>query len=602
MTKLEQLNLAEPVEAMYIEASYRIIVNLARHFATGKDLPLSQWQVTKLAEMGKLTEETVKIIADSTGQREEVIRASLEAAAGVSVAESEAAIGAAGGGVVGSQSMQTYIGDLTAQAMDSTNLVNTVMLQSTRGRYLAAISQVMQTEEALRIEQLTSSKNLDMLSDALDFAQNELNQAAVSVTTGVSARTTALRTAVHTLADKGIAGFVDSAGREWTPEAYVNMDIRTTVHNASIGAAKALGEDLGTQIFQVSSHPAARPLCAPYQGRFFSWDGTSGVVQDLNGNEYPYSPIESTSYGQAAGLFGINCGHHPLPFQNGISVPTTEPLETEAQKEQNAREYDQRQKQRALERRVRKAKTEAAAYKAAGDNEGFASASLRVKQAEANLKAYADENNLTLRVDRTWVGGYNKSVASAANQAARKLVTRRIDLDDLEQVTYGTGVQDEVRDAIGSTMKRLEERGGFSINYVGKQMANSGDGGTSVFEVEPVSYGRGPSLLRLNVNTEWLAGKSLAEIDSEFAKSQGTYANTLEEALIHESGHAKLIHGLSVGEIQKLYEELNGRGVQGLSYGARRDGAEAMADIEISLYRGEKLTEEQQALYDKYKR
>ena len=104
-------------------------------------------------------------------------------------------------------------------------------------------------------------------------------------------------------------------------------------------------------------------------------------------------------------------------------------------------------------------------------------------------------------MDRTWVSGYNKSRASAA---ARKAVSRGIDLDDLAQTTYGTGVKDEVRDTIGSTMQRLEKSGGFHISSVSKQMSNTGNG-TSVFEIEPVSYGRGPSMLQMNMNTDWLA-------------------------------------------------------------------------------------------------
>ena len=47
---------------------------------------------------------------------------------------------------------------------------------------------------------------------------------------------------------EGITGFYDRIGRKWSPEAYVNMDIRTTVHNTAIEAVKIRQEDYGVDI------------------------------------------------------------------------------------------------------------------------------------------------------------------------------------------------------------------------------------------------------------------------------------------------------------------------------------------------------------------
>lgn len=49
-----------------------------------------------------------------------------------------------------------------------------------------------------------------------------------------AARTKAVRTTIHEMAQKGIPAFVDRSGREWSPEAYVNMDIRATVKNTAL--------------------------------------------------------------------------------------------------------------------------------------------------------------------------------------------------------------------------------------------------------------------------------------------------------------------------------------------------------------------------------
>ena len=139
------------------------------------------------------------------------------------------------------------------------------------------------------------------------------------------------------------------------------------------------------------------------------------------------------------------------------------------------------------------------------------------------------------------------------------------------------------------------------INYVSGSI-QSAEKGTAVFQIEPKFYGRGTALIQLNINTEYLSGKTIADIDTAFKNSNGTFANSLEEALIHESGHAKQISGKTYNEIEKMYKELDGKGLPGLSDTARFDGAEALADIEILRSKGIALTEEQQALYNTYMR
>lgn len=160
---------------------------------------------------------------------------------------------------------------------------------------------------------------------------------------------------VISLADKGITGFIDKAGRMWQAESYVNMLMRTNIHNTAIRIWQERAKDYNIHTFQVSSHSGARPLCAPYQGKCYSWlRGDSGVLTDLYGNRYPYESVYNTSYGQAAGLFGINCGHSPITFIDGFSVMRYEPLKTKEEEEKNAREYQNSQKQRAFERNIRK--------------------------------------------------------------------------------------------------------------------------------------------------------------------------------------------------------------------------------------------------------
>ena len=67
-----------------------------------------------------------------------------------------------------------------------------------------------------------------------------------------------------------------------------------------------------------------------------------------------YEPLNSTSYGEPAGLFGINCGHYPIPIIPGVTIPHAQDFVQP--KEQNDKQYAESQQQRALERKIRAAK------------------------------------------------------------------------------------------------------------------------------------------------------------------------------------------------------------------------------------------------------
>ena len=426
LTKLDYLRIAERVEAMYMNCSTQLILNIVRHLASGKGLSTAEWQLKKLSEMQSLTRESMEIIAANTGKRREAVEQAFREVFGIGLADTEKVLQAAvkAGKLVPvpsveeseamRQLLQAYIG----QADDALNLVNTVMLDSTLSRYRYYVNQIdMESQkEAARILQKLGATDEKGLGTNLAYTQNVLNTQSTGVVTGAVARQKAVRDAIKDLASKGITGFVDAGGHRWTPEAYVNMDIRTTAHNVAIEAQKQRSAEYGVQTFQISTHAGARPLCAPYQGWICSWDNSGGTVTDLYGKEYQVHGINETSYGEAAGIFGINCGHFPETFVDGYSIPRYEEL-TPEQEKQNEIEYAQSQTQRELEREIRQAKTEAAAYSAAGDKEAFNKAALKVKDKQGEYKSFCEQTGRTPRPDRTQVSTYNRSVSGKVNRA-----------------------------------------------------------------------------------------------------------------------------------------------------------------------------------------
>ncbi len=402
------LTQVEPIEQVYADCEDELLLTIARYFREGGgNTPSAQWRIATLARMGKFTKESAAIIARYAGYAEGLADIAVEQTMLAAVRTVEPAMAKAyaqgllreAPPVEASDAMKIAMAMYRRQAADSLNLVNTVMLNSSLEQYRRTAANTLAYEERL------------------SAAQAALNRRTGEIVTGQSSLPQARAKAVRDMARAGLTGFVDRAGRAWTPEAYVSMDMRTTLANTAHAAVEARMRDWGVSIFQVSEHAGARPLCYPYQGKYYSTDGTGGTARDLHGKEIHYEPLGVTSYGQAAGLFGINCGHRKIPFIPGYSVARRRDPEPKAE---NDRQYRAMQHQRQLERAVRAAKREAACLDAVGDKEGFRAAAMTVKQRQAALRTFVTENGLTKRADRTQVLGYNQSVSGKATQAARQ--------------------------------------------------------------------------------------------------------------------------------------------------------------------------------------
>ena len=277
------------------------------------------------------------------------------------------------------------------QALDRQNMVNTVMLNSTRQQYEKTVGRV--------------GEELDR---RLGRAQESLNAAAGGVILGSDDFQSAVRRCVSEMAEEGLTGFYDRSGREWSAQAYVTMDVRTTAANAAREAAMERNREYGNELIAVSSHPGARPLCEPYQGGVYSTDGSTGETTDLHGATISYYPLELTSYGEAAGLFGINCGHYPSPFIAGLSVVR----KLDISREENERLYKESQQQRYMERKIRAQKTKADALAAAGDAAGAKAARMRAREMNKELKGWCQEKGRAYYPERVRVTRGEKAESS----------------------------------------------------------------------------------------------------------------------------------------------------------------------------------------------
>ena len=392
-------NMSWEMAQVYGAVTDRLLINLAKYFPfiqkSGEVMGSFEYQARMLAKMGQVHRESVQIIMQHMKGADQALADILIEAIKEAIKPIEPGLRKAAekGLLMGpgflppevSPSMMQAFQAYYKQSADKLNLVNTVMLDSTDAAYRKTVTDV---------------------SVQLQQTQFILNEETGMVVTGVDSYNTAMRRSVERMVENGLTGFVDRAGHHWSPETYAAMDIKTTVMNTSRAAVWERQEQYGSDLYQVSWHDGARPLCYPWQGKVISRDDLARDVEDDQGNKVHVYAQSETTYGEPAGLFGINCGHYPIPFIPGFSR-IREPQQDE---EQNAKEYELTQEQRRLERELRYEKRDLAILKAQGADEDVIRAQRqRVRKASDKIEDFCEENGLARKrareytpVNATW--------------------------------------------------------------------------------------------------------------------------------------------------------------------------------------------------------
>lgn len=356
-----------PVDLLF-DAENEILASIGDLLGRGK-IASAEWKMDRLQKLGGLTEYAAKVLRRYRQAIEQGTLSEVEQAAMDQLLKSDAIFDKAkrAGATVASPlptdsdpAIQATIRVWQNTARDQMNLAMATMLQNTGQLYADTI-----------------------------------NRTTAGVLTGSMSGREALIRTVREWAAQGIPSIIDKAGREWTTEAYANMVIRTNVTRVSHEVQLERSKEFGADLIEVSAHSGARPGCAPYQGKIYS----------VSGRSPDYPSLSSTSYGEAAGLFGINCGHFSYPFFPGISRQTYAPDETEEEKQENARTYEESQKQRALERSIRAAKREVAVFESLGDEGALAQAKALVRDRQAAMRGFIEETGRTRQRGREQVSG-----------------------------------------------------------------------------------------------------------------------------------------------------------------------------------------------------
>lgn len=206
-------------------------------------------------------------------------------------------------------------------------------------------------------------------------------------------RRQAVQQALDVLTARGITGFRDNAGRNWSLSTYVEMKSRTLVNNTLMQSHIDRMLDRGLDLVVVSSHRNPAPQCQPFEGQVLSIGeapaGTS-IRPNATGGQPVRVKIKATmDEARARGFRHPNCRHSVAAFIPGASRTfTTEP---------DVEGYKATQQLRAMERAIRETKRRQAVAIDPAVKKRLG-ATLRSQQ--STLKQHVDANDLKRRALR----------------------------------------------------------------------------------------------------------------------------------------------------------------------------------------------------------
>lgn len=385
----------EQIERYYINMENELLMNIAKKLETGKPMEIdkfdtekgeklvgsggvNEWQLERLKELGGLTEENAKIIAKYSNKTAEDVNAIFERAREIGT------------------EVDKEILDLGIKA-GILNEINPVVENVVVRKILNnSIKEVLTT---------FNKQNNSLLASAGKEYKDIVNNVSSQVMSGTKTTIKAMQEAVTNLAEKGLTGFTAKNGAQWSPEAYTKMVIRSNTQNTINHIQDERMQLAGNDYIEVSSHIGARPLCSQDQGKIFSLSGNTTPIKDGSGLEIIPKPWSSSTYGEPAGIFGINCGHSRYAFVPGLSYKR----EMDFTKKENDEAYIEKQQQRLYERTIRNKKREIAMLKEIGAEDDYISIKTnKLKSYQKEYLDFLDKIGRTRIRGNEWIGTSKK--------------------------------------------------------------------------------------------------------------------------------------------------------------------------------------------------
>ena len=391
--------LEEQVERLYIDMENELLLNIAKKLSQGKPMEIdkwdaennqplygsggvNEWQLERLRQLNGLNEENAKIIAKYSGKTVKEVEKVFDRAREIGQEKDK--------GLIEEGVKRGLLNEIDKTVEDA--LVRDILAN--------AMTEVLTT---------FNKQNNSLLMSAGDEYVAIVNKVSSQVLSGTKTTVKAMQEAVSQFAEKGLTGFTARNGAEWTPEAYTKMVIRSNTQNSINTIQEERIRACGGDFIEISSHIGARPLCSRDQGQVFSLSGYSGYIEDLDGNRIKVRPWSSSTYGEPAGILGINCGHSKYMFVPGLSKKR----DVDFTKAENDETYIEKQRQRQYERTIRNKKREIAMLKQTGAEDSY----IRRKQnslsnTRKEYLSFLDKTGRTRITANEWIGSTSLSQKS----------------------------------------------------------------------------------------------------------------------------------------------------------------------------------------------
>jgi len=300
-------HLAAGVVAHYQDAEAALVARIARNLSRGIDAP--EWAATKLAQMQEYERQARRLLADLEKKAASGVGTAITSAyeqggmsavadiAKLGVTSFEDRIAALDVFVQNGEYYDRFIADavndarwmakdgrtaeaehwLTQAEGRAKNFLEGTKLAPPGWSANAAVAVVEPLAGLRAIEALTQetlgnvlATHTGILRSTMDAYRSVIAESSSGVLLGDQTRRQAAQAALNRFAQKGITGFVDSAGRGWSMESYTEMALRTGCGRAAVqGHVDRLTAN-GLDLVIVSDAPRECPLCRPWEGKVLS--------------------------------------------------------------------------------------------------------------------------------------------------------------------------------------------------------------------------------------------------------------------------------------------------------------------------------------------
>lgn len=247
-----------------------------------------------------------------------------------------------------------------------------------------------------------------------EYYQKYVDTAIQDVVTGATDYNSAVRKVVTQMTNSGLRVVDYASGHTNRADVAARRAVLTGVNQITAQISEHNAEKLGTDQFEVSWHPCARPDHQTWQGKVFSKEELRTVC----------------GYGSVTGLCGANCRHSFDPFIPGISERLypddwlEEQNTREAQtKEWNGKQlnaYEQTQQQRKMETAMRAQRQKIRLLEEAGADKDDIMLEKAKYQGQLNeYKQFSKKMGLVEQRERIYQDGLGKVATNTKQQNAR---------------------------------------------------------------------------------------------------------------------------------------------------------------------------------------